>query len=201
MAQALLDLLTKQFPGAVLAIHAQHGDETAVIDAARWAEVAQFLRDDPRAEMQMLIDLTAVDFPEREPRFEIVAHLASLSKAHRLRIKTRVGDRSGDVVQVASLSHLWGSANWAERECFDMFGVQFVGHDDLRRILLYPEFQGFPLRKDYDARAAQPLVPYREAENIEKLPPFGPSEGMSFGRQTHDARYLEDDDALSRKPS
>jgi NADH-quinone oxidoreductase subunit C len=81
---------------------------------------------------------------------------------------------------------LWASAQWAEREAFDMFGVVFVGHPDLRRILLYPEFEGYPLRKDYPADRTQPLVPYRDVDNIEELPPFGPDEGMSFGRQTHD---------------
>jgi NADH-quinone oxidoreductase subunit C len=67
-----------------------------------------------------------------------------------------------------------------------MFGIRFVGHPDLRRILLYPEFVGHPLRKDYPADRIQPLVPYRKADNIDKIAPFGPSEGMSFGRQTHD---------------
>jgi NADH-quinone oxidoreductase subunit C len=66
-----------------------------------------------------------------------------------------------------------------------MFGVRFNGHPDLRRILMYPEFIGFPLRKDYPAEQIQPLVPYREVDNIEKLEPFGPDEGMSFGRQVH----------------
>jgi NADH-quinone oxidoreductase subunit C len=72
-----------------------------------------------------------------------------------------------------------------ERETYDLFGVKFSGHPDLRRILLYPEFEGHPLRKDYPADKIQPLVPFREVDNIEKLAPFGPDEGMPFGRQTH----------------
>jgi NADH-quinone oxidoreductase subunit C len=72
-----------------------------------------------------------------------------------------------------------------------MFGVTFAGHPDLRRILMYPEFEGHPLRKDYPADKIQPLVPYRELDNIEKLAPFGPDEGMSFGRQTHTERADE----------
>lgn len=186
MAQALIDLLRRQFDDAVLETHAQHGDETAVIAAGRWHDVAAFLRESPKADMNMLMDLTAVDFPDRQPRFDVVAHFYSLNKGHRLRLKTRVGDADGSGAEVPSLTDLWGSANWLERECFDMFGVRFAGHPDLRRILLYEEFEGHPLRKDYPADRIQPLVEYRDAPNIDKLPPFGPDEGMSFGRQTHD---------------
>jgi NADH-quinone oxidoreductase subunit C len=192
MAKALIELLKKEFGPAVLETHAQHGDETVVVDPAKWQEIARFLRDDPRADMQMLVDLTAVDWLDREPRFEVVAHFLSLNKGHRLRMKARVGDEDGETVEIDSLSALWASANWMERECFDMLGVTFKGHPDLRRILLYPEFIGHPLRKDYPAERIQPLVPYREVENIQKLPPFGPDEGMSFGRQTH-ARRSEDE--------
>ncbi len=192
MAKALVELLKKEFGSAVLETHAQYGDETVVLDPAKWNEVARFLRDDPRSDMQMLVDLTAVDYPEREPRFEVVAHLMSLTRGHRLRLKARIGDEEGESVEIGTLTDLWASANWMERECFDLFGVTFLGHPDLRRILLYPEFIGHPLRKDYPADRIQPLVPYRDADNIEKLPPFGPDEGMSFGRQTH-ARRGEDE--------
>ena len=185
MAKHLIDLITQKFPGAVIQSHSNHGDDTLVLEAASWHDVAQFLRDDPRCAMQMLVDLTAVDYPDRDPRFEVVVHLHSLTLGHRIRIKTRVGDPDGEVVRVASVADLWGSANWAEREAYDMFGVEFVGHPDLRRILMYPEFVGYPLRKDYPADKIQPLIAYREVENIEKLPPFGKDEGMSFGRQTH----------------
>jgi len=185
MSKALVELLKKQFPAAVLETHALAGDETVVVEAGRWKDVARFLRDDPRASCDMLVDLTAVDYPERSPRFEVVAHLYSLSKGHRLRLKARVGDREGESVEIDSLADLWGSANWAERECWDMFGVRFRGHPDLRRILLYPEFEGYPLRRDYPAERIQPLVPYREVPDVDKIAPFGPDEGMSFGRQTH----------------
>jgi NADH-quinone oxidoreductase subunit C len=185
MAQRLVDLLKNQFALAVLETHAQHGDETVVLDPGSWHEVCRFLREAPPVQMNMLTDLTAVDYPERDPRFEVVAHLYSLQHGHRLRLKTRVGDRNGEGASVDSLTDLWGSANWMERECFDMFGIRFVGHPDLRRILMYPEFEGHPLRRDYPAERIQPLVPYREGVNNEKLPPFSSFEGMPFGRQTH----------------
>lgn len=185
MAQRLVDLLKNQFALAVLETHAQHGDETVVLDPGSWHEVCRFLRDSPAAQMNMLMDLTAVDYPDRDPRFEVVAHLYSLQHGYRLRLKARVGDQTGEDASVASLTDLWGSANWMERECWDMFGIKFVGHPDLRRILLYPEFIGHPLRRDYPADRIQPLVPYRAEANNDKVAPFGRDEGMPFGRQTH----------------
>lgn len=185
MAKALIDLIERQFPGAVIESSSFRGDDTVVLEAASWHAVAKFLRDDPRAAMQMLVDLTAVDYPDRDPRFEVVVHLYSLVKGHRLRLKTRVGDRAGESVHVDSLTDLWASANWAEREAYDLLGVVFTGHPDLRRILLYPEFEGHPLRKDYPAERIQPLVEYRDIPNTQKIAPFGVDEGMPFGRQTH----------------
>lgn len=185
MSRALLDLVLSRFSGAVVETHAHRGDETVVLYPQYWHEVAQFLRDAPQSDFSMLVDLTAVDYPEREPRFAIVAHLLSLQLGHRLRLKTRVGNRQGTEVELDTLTDLWASAQWLERECWDMFGVRFRGHPDLRRILLYTEFVGHPLRKDYPAERRQPLVPYREESGIDKLAPFGPDEGMPFGRQTH----------------
>ena len=207
MAQRLVDLLKNQFALAVLETHAQHGDETVVLDPGSWHEVCRYLRDAPPAQMDMLTDLTAVDYLDRDPRFEVVAHLYSLNHGHRLRLKTRVGDRTGEGAAVDSLTDLWGSANWLERECWDMLGVRFVGHPDLRRILLYPEFVGHPLRKDYPAERIQPLVPYLTDINNEKLLPFGKHEGMPFGRQTHQNVIAEGSDpelfpeSLAAQPS
>ncbi|MET0411656.1 MAG: NADH-quinone oxidoreductase subunit C [Polyangiaceae bacterium] len=185
MAQRLVDLLKNQFSLAVLETQAQHGDETVVLEPGSWHEVCAFLRSSPQADMNMLSDLTAVDYPDRDPRFEVVAHLYSLSRGHRIRLKARVGDRQGEDASIESLTDLWGSANWLERECFDMFGIRFVNHPDLRRILLYPEFIGHPLRRDYPAERIQPLVPYRDGPQYDKVAPFRRDEGMPFGRQTH----------------
>jgi NADH-quinone oxidoreductase subunit C len=194
MSKALLELLQRQFGAVVLETHSQFGDDTAVVSPESWHAVARFLKDSPQADMNMLMDLTAVDYLYQEPRFEVVAHFYSLSKGHRLRLKARVGDREGETVEIQTISDIWGSANWLERQCYDLFGVQFLGHPDLRRILLYPEFIGHPLRKDYPADRIQPLVPYREVANIDKLSPFGPDEGMAFGRQTHTTGSREPSD-------
>ncbi|HEX3774372.1 MAG TPA: NADH-quinone oxidoreductase subunit C [Polyangiaceae bacterium] len=195
MSKALVELIKKNFAAAVLETHSLYGDETVVVEATAWKEVARFLKESPQAAMDMLTDLTAVDFPEREPRFEVVAHFYSLARGHRLRLKTRTGDSEGDEAEVDTLTDLWASANWLEREAFDMFGVIFKGHPDLRRILLYPEFEGYALRKDYPADKIQPLIAYRDVPNIEKVAPFSVDEGMAFGRQTHTDRRNDTDDS------
>jgi NADH-quinone oxidoreductase subunit C len=200
MSKALIELVKKNFPDAVIESHSQLGDDTLVLAPGSWKEVCRFLRDNQQSDMSMLTDLTAVDYPDRDPRFEIVAHLYSLSRGHRLRLKARVGDREGETVELDTVTDLWASANWMERECFDMFGVKFLGHPDLRRILLYPEFEGHPLRKDYPAEKIQPLLQYRDEPNIEKVAPFGVDEGMSFGRQTHKFGIVGDDDNLAPRP-
>ena len=191
MSKKVLDLLQEKFGAAILATHAQFGDDTAMIEPASWRAVAFFLRDDSRLQMNMFTDLCGVDYlrqrTEDEPRFEVVCHLRSLQFAHRIRIKSRVGDAEGEAVEIDSLVPVWRGADWFERETFDLMGINFKGHPDMRRILMYPEFKGAPLRKDYPADRTQPLIPYREGTQG-KLFPFGLDEGMSFGRQSHDYR-------------
>lgn len=115
-----------------------------VVDAAKLAEIARFTRDDEQ--FNLLADLTAVDWPRREKRFDLVLNLYSFPKNERLRLKAHVGEGE----KVASVSGVWSTANWLEREAYDMFGIVFAGHPNLTRILLPDEWQGFPLRKDYD---------------------------------------------------
>ncbi len=153
-SQALRRLL-EVLADAVLETHAKLGDATAQIDASRIVDVARLLRDDPDLEFEMLTDLTCVDYIEQEPRFEVVYHFYSVAKNRRVRIKARV---AADACQIDSLIDLYPSANWMEREVWDMYGVRFEGHPDLRRLLLYEEFEGHPLRKDYPKERRQPLV-------------------------------------------
>jgi len=140
---------------AVLETHARLGDATARLAPQRLVEVMRWLRDDPELAFDMLMDLTAVDYLGREPRFEVVMHLYSLSRGHRLLIKVAVTEGEAEL---DSLCEIWPSANWMEREVFDLYGIRFRGHPDLRRILLYDSFQGHPLRKDYPKERRQPLV-------------------------------------------
>ena len=115
-----------------------------VVDCARLKEIAQYSRDEET--FNMLTDLTAVDWPKREKRFEVVLNLYSFKKNERLRLKVHAGENE----PVPSVSGVWPAANWLEREAYDMFGVVFGGHPGLKRILLPEEWQGHPLRKDYD---------------------------------------------------
>jgi NADH-quinone oxidoreductase subunit C len=140
---------------AVRATHVRLGDATALVDRGRIVEVMRFLRDAPGLAFEMLTDVTAVDYLGEEPRFEVVYHLYSVTQNHRLRVKARVPEEDA---RIASLVSLWPSANWMEREVWDMYGIRFDGHPDLRRILLYEEFEGHPLRKDYPKERRQPLV-------------------------------------------
>jgi NADH-quinone oxidoreductase subunit C len=117
--------------------------------------VAEFLRDAPALQMNMFVDLTCVDRMPREPRFDVVLHLYSLDKKYRVRLLAGVPEKQP---VIDTLVPVWPGANWFEREAFDMYGVHFEGHPDLRRILRYPEFQGHPLRKDYPKEKRQPLL-------------------------------------------
>jgi NADH-quinone oxidoreductase subunit C len=147
--------LIETHASALRGTHANLGDATAVVDAARIVDVMRFLRDDGECQFDMLTDLTAVDYLGEEPRFEVVYHLYSVPKNKRLRVKARLGEKA---LEIATLCELWPSANWMEREVWDLYGIRFAGHPDLRRILLYEEFEGHPLRKDYPKEKRQPLV-------------------------------------------
>ncbi len=186
MSEIVLEKLKERFGSAILETHSQHGDDTAVIEPDQWKNVCLFLRQDPALDFDLPVDLCGVDYPDRAPRMEVVMHLYSISMRHRIRLKARVGDEEMAGAELDSVTSIWPGMNWLEREVFDMSGVRFRGHPDLRRILMYPEFEGHPLQRTYAADRTQPLVPYRtEAEAgmpIHKLEPFGPDEGMPFGR-------------------
>jgi len=156
----ILDRLRARFGAAVVETHAHRGDHTAVVERAAIVDVLRLCRDEPDLAFDMLSDLTAVDFlkfPGREdgPRFEVVYHLYSLRHNHRVRLKVRVDE---DVAAVPTAVDVWPIANWLEREVWDMFGIRFEGHPDLRRLLMYEEFVGHPLRKDYPINRRQPLI-------------------------------------------
>jgi NADH-quinone oxidoreductase subunit C len=121
------------------------GELTVHVSADQIVSVLKTLRDDQRCLFTTFIDLTAVDYPARAQRFEIVYHLLSMRKNQRIRIKTTTDEDT----PVATITGLWPCADWYEREVFDMFGVAFAGHPDLRRILTDYGFQGHPLRKEF----------------------------------------------------
>jgi NADH-quinone oxidoreductase subunit C len=158
--QVILARLRERAGNGVLETHDFRGDHTAVVARETILDLLTFCRDDAALEFDLLVDITAVDnlkFPGREdgPRFEVVYHLYSTVHNHRVRLKVRVEE---DDAHVPTASVLWPIANWLEREVWDMFGVRFDGHPDLRRLLLYEEFVGHPLRKDYPIERRQPLI-------------------------------------------
>jgi NADH-quinone oxidoreductase subunit C len=133
-----------KFGAALLEATEDRKQAILTVERARLAEMALHLRDEEK--FDMLADLTAVDWPKREKRFNVVLNLYSFAKNERLRLKVHAADAE----EVPSVVSVWPTANWQEREVFDMFGIIFSGHPDLKRILLPDGWQGYPLRKDYD---------------------------------------------------
>ncbi len=185
---SLIESVSSRFPDAVSASHSYRGDETVVLRREFLLEVARFLKEDPALQMNFLMDLTAADYstfgespapaffassgvalrpssqiPDQDPwpgppgetRFVVVYHFYSLQHKHRLRLVVPVQEAEAEV---DSLTSLWAGADWLEREVWDMFGIRFQGHPDLKRILMYEEFEGHPLRKDYPVNKRQPLI-------------------------------------------
>ena len=158
MSQAVLDAIQSKFGDAVLATSNDFGDECATVPADKLIDVCTFLRDDDKMAFDSPVFITVTDklgLVAEGPRFELVVQLRSLAKRHRIRIKVPLEEGK---LKVPTLSGLWQGFDWHEREAFDMYGVEFEGHPDLRRIYLYEEFKGHPLRKDYPKDKRQPLV-------------------------------------------
>ena len=137
--------LQQALPGAVEQVSFFVGDWTLIVGRDRLIDVARWLRDDASARFDFCSDVTATDWPSRPERFDVIYCLYSIPHRQRVRVKVRAGEQD----PVASVTGIWPAANWLEREVFDMFGVQFSGHPDLRRILMPDEWQGHPQRKDY----------------------------------------------------
>ena len=185
---SLVESVRGRFPEAVSASHTYRGDETVVLRREYLLEVVRFLKSDPATQMDFLMDLTAVDYstfgkspapaffassgvalspasqisdedpwpgPPGKARFAVVYHFYSLKHKHRVRVVVPVEEAEAELDSLASL---WAGANWLEREVWDMFGIRFQGHPDLKRILMYEEFEGHPLRKDYPVNKRQPLI-------------------------------------------
>ena len=148
MAQTRTFIATLQAagPGSVTAvIFYPVGDWTIVVPVAQLLDVARHLRDAPDAAFDFCSDVTATDWPPRAERFDVVYCLYSTRHRHRIRVKVR----AAELQPVPSVTGIWSGANWLEREVFDMFGVNFTGHPDRRRILMPDDWQGYPQRKDY----------------------------------------------------
>ncbi|HEX9786670.1 MAG TPA: NADH-quinone oxidoreductase subunit C [Candidatus Binatia bacterium] len=146
----------------VLDVVDAQGDDVLILDRAGLRESFRRLKDDDQLNYDFLSDITAVDYwRKKEPRFEVVYQILSRRRRRRLRLRVPVPENDP---AVESLTPLWRGANFLEREVWDLFGIRFIDHPDLRRILLYDEFVGYPLRKDYPVNLVQPRVPERAVE-------------------------------------
>jgi NADH-quinone oxidoreductase subunit C len=144
----LVDLaahIEARMPDAVRSTQIIVGELTVLAERDHILALLRFLRDDQQCNFETLIDICGVDYPERNERFEVVYHLLSMRMNHRVRVRIRADEEAA----VASSVAIWPAANWFEREAFDMYGIQFSEHPDLRRILTDYGFEGFPLRKDF----------------------------------------------------
>ena len=188
MTSVLIESVTNRFPDAVSASHAYRGDQTVVVRPEFLLPIARFLKEDPDLQMNLLVDVTAVDYstfgksptpaffassgiavrpssqiPDEDPwpgppakaLFAVVYHFYSIDHKHRLRLVVPVEETEAEL---DSLTPLWAAADWLEREVWDMYGIRFSGHPNLKRILMYKEFEGHPLRKDYPVNKRQPLI-------------------------------------------
>lgn len=151
--------ITTNRPADVISSEIAFGELTLTVKLASLVEFMTFLRDDAGCRFSTLVDITAVDYPERPARFEVVYHFLSMYKNHRIRLKLAVAETD----MVPSLTGIHPTANWFEREVFDMYGILFSGHPDLRRILTDYGFRGYPLRKDFPT-TGYTEVRYDEAE-------------------------------------
>jgi NADH-quinone oxidoreductase subunit C len=156
--QSLIGALKEKFPASILEEVEFRGERTVSVVDRDLYEICRFLRSDPSLQFDFLTDLCGVDFHPETPRFEVVYLLYSMKRNERLRLKVRLPEGGA----IRSVESIWKAANWLEREVYDLFGIRFDHHPDLRRILLWDGYEGHPLRKDYPVEGPdfdKPFVP------------------------------------------
>ena len=168
MAKAAFQALVAKFPDAVYEPYeGVGGDDCVFVVKQRIADVCRYAKEEPSLAFNMAPYITAVDYLGQEPRFEVVYNLLSTVHNHRLRLRVKVPESD---LSLPSVTSVWRGADWFERYCYDFYGMTFIGHPDMRRLLMYDEFVGHPLRKDYPLKGRQPLVPEREIHDIYRGP-------------------------------
>src|SRR5688572_24057927 len=159
-AASVIESLTSLVPGVTLEAATSVDVATIYVPADRLVDTCRALRDTPSLGFDLLIEVTAVDFLPRAPRYEVVYHLVSIPNRHRLRLKVRVPDGGS----VPTIQDVWPAAGWPEREVWDMFGIFIDGHPDLRRLLMPEDWEGHPLRKDYPVQIRKTAQTYEPLE-------------------------------------
>lgn len=153
-----LELFKEKFGEAILDAAKDKGQAVLKVTSAKLHEVLKFCKEDKTLDFNLLLDVIGVDYLSQSPRFEVIYLLYSIKQKHRLRIKVGIEESQN----LATASDLWASADWAEREIFDMFGIKFSGHPNLKRILMFASFEGHPLRKDYPVAKRQKIPEIEE---------------------------------------
>ncbi len=174
--EALAEAVKAECPGAILDTRLAIGELTLIVDRPRIADVAKFLRDGPALRFKTLIDICGADFPERAERFEVVYHFLSMYENLRVRLKVA----TDAATTVPSLVSLFPAANWYEREAYDLYGILFDGHPDLRRLLTDYGFRGHPLRKDFPLTGFVEVRYDEEQKRVVYEPVKLPQEFRSF---------------------
>ncbi|HYS26297.1 MAG TPA: NADH-quinone oxidoreductase subunit C [Vicinamibacterales bacterium] len=162
-ASSIIETLKAAIPGASYETGASVDFATVYVPAASLVETCRALHDTPSLRFNVLLEVTAADYLPREPRFEVVYHLLSIPNRQRLRMKVRVGSNEIDGV-VPTVQSIWPAAGWPEREVWDMFGIVFAGHGDLRRLLMPDDWDGHPARKDYPVQINKAVQTYEPLE-------------------------------------
>jgi len=150
----VIDRFKSHFAEGILEAHEKLGDETILVMREVLSDLLRFAKEDPELRFDLMMDICGVDYLGQTPRFEVVYHLYSVPKNHRIRIKVRVPE---DDCWVPSCLNVWKAADWFERETYDMVGIHFEGHPNLKRVLLFEGFEGHPLRKDYPINKRQKI--------------------------------------------
>jgi NADH-quinone oxidoreductase subunit C len=153
-----INKLKEKFPNFVLGVITFRGEFTVTVPKEEILQICKFLHSDPDLQYHLLTDLCGLDLFPKVPRFEVVYHLCSIKNNQRLRLRAKVGGNES----ISSVESIWKVANWYEREAYDLFGILFENHSDLRRILLWDGFEGHPLRKDYPTKGPdfdKPFIP------------------------------------------
>lgn len=154
----LIDNLKQRFEDGIVATSRYKDEVTHLVSKSALLSICEFLKTDPALQMNYLVDVIGVDYAPASPRFEVVYHLYSIPRKHRIRLKVKIEESES----LPSVTGIWPAADFPEREAYDMYGIIFDGHADLKRIYMPHDWEGFPLRKDY------PLKGYKDEYN-----PFG----------------------------
>jgi len=172
VSEKALQRVAEKFPEAVVHGYAQHGDETLVIKRESLVDVLRFCHDDPEVDLKMPTSLTCVDYIDEKPRFELVYTLYSITHKHHLRLKVRVTEEDPSV---PSALGIYRGLDYWEKYCWDMYGIRFTDRPvPVKRLWMWEEFEGHPLRKDFPLRGRQGLIPERDVQDIYRGPGPGP---------------------------